>query len=114
MLKLSKIELISILFSIMLITTIILTHLTIPTPLFSSDGQNHYKFINTLNCESNYSTGICLMLQPFQLNELGVWFVFLLISLLIPLLLIYYTKKIIYFLFNFWYFLQRMHEMGRV
>ena len=37
------------------------------------------------------------MLQPFQLNEFSVWLVFFIISLIIPLMIVWYTKKIVYF-----------------
>jgi len=87
--------------SICLVLGIFLFFLSLDNILYAPDGLNHYKYSKMTDCGSGYANGICVLTQWTNLSEFGFWFLFFIISLLIPVLLVWYTKNLWLFLLFF-------------
>lgn len=92
----------AIVLGLLIVLFIIWFQLTLNQPLNDMDGSNHYEFVNVPGCASGYSEAICYATNWMNLNEFGFWLVFLIISLMIPLFLVFYFKNV--WLFVGWFF----------
>lgn len=92
MMKLNN--LIAIMFSIVIIISLIGFHLTLDTPLFAPDAKNHYEYASFEECNSGYSNGVCLMVGWLNLSPFSFWLIFFIISMFIPLAFVLYTKNL--------------------
>jgi len=81
--------------------------LSLFVPLFASDGQQHFEFVSGSNCDIGYSNALCLATNWLGLSEWQLWGLFFIISLLIPLFLVIYTKCLwlfpVFFVFTGFY-----------